>query len=221
MSFTTDTPVLPFADLSAQWLEASTRAISASADLYTEVLRTQADATTALLDAYTATGVQTAARGSEAVEVADEAATKAVRGTARAAKRATKRTASATRKATAAPRRAAAATEKAAVEAPIAGYDDLTAEEITGKLPELSQVQLAAVTAYERANGKRATVLDRAKALTGAEPVPGYDELTADEVQKLLTGADAETAAKVRDYERRHKDRSSVVEPAVRNADAS
>src|SRR3954452_7654084 len=154
MSFTTETPVLPFADLPAQWLEASTRAITASADLYTEVLRTQADATTALLEAYTATGLQTAERGGEAVEVADEVATKAVRGTARAAKRATKRTATATRQATAAPRRAAAATAKAAVEAPIAGYDDLTAEEITGKLPELSQVQLAAVTAYERANDK-------------------------------------------------------------------
>jgi hypothetical protein len=217
MSPTTDMPVLPFADL----LEASTRAITASADLYTDVLRSQADATAALLEAYAATGVQTAARGGEAVEVADEAATKAVRGTARVARRATKRTASATRKATATPRKAPAATAKAAVEAPIAGYDDLTAEEIVAKLPELSQVQLAQVVTYEQAHAKRATVLDRVKALTGAEPVPGYDELTADEAQKVLTGADATTAAAIRDYERRHKDRSSVVESAVRNADAS
>jgi hypothetical protein len=217
----TDTPVLPFADLSSQLLEASTRALTVSADLYTEVVRTQADAATALIEAYTATGLQTAARGGEAVEVADEAATKVVRGTARATKRATKRTASATRKAAAAAPRKAAATAKAAVEAPIAGYDDLNAEEITAKLPELSQVQLAAVTTYEQAHDKRATVLERAKALTGAEPVPGYDELTADEVQKLLTGADAQTAAAVRDYERRHKDRSSVVEAAVRNTDGS
>jgi hypothetical protein len=216
MTPTTDTPVLPLADL----LEASTRAISASADLYTDVLRSQADATAALLEAYAAAGRQTAARGAEATEAVEETAEKATRGTARAAKRATRRTASVTRKAARAPRKAAAPA-RATVQAPITGYDDLTADEVTSKLPELSQTDLAAVVAYEQAHDKRATVLDRAKALTGAEPVPGYDELTADEAQKLLTGADAQTAAAVRDYERRHKDRTSVVEAAVRHADAA
>jgi hypothetical protein len=64
-------------------------------------------------------------------------------------------------------------------------------------------------------------VLDRVAALSGPEPVPGYDELTADEAQKLVTGGDAELAAAVRDYERRHKGRASVIDAAVRNADAS
>jgi hypothetical protein len=58
-------------------------------------------------------------------------------------------------------------------------------------------------------------------ALTGPEPAPGYDELSADDAQKLLTGGDAALAAAVRDYERRHKGRTSVIDAAVRNADAS
>ena len=49
-----DTPVLPFADpfaaLETQ-IEASTRAINASAELYTHVLNTQAAATRAFLEA--------------------------------------------------------------------------------------------------------------------------------------------------------------------------
>ena len=223
-----DTPAVPFAgplaNLPAQFLEASTTALSASADLYTELVRSQADATAGLLDAYLAVGRQAAGTGQETVEVAEETATKVTRGTARATARATKRTATATRKAAGAARRTAKAPAKAAqaaVEAPIAGYDDLTADELVAKLPELSQVQLAQVAAYEQANAARSTVLERVSALTGPEPAPGYDELTADEAQKLVTGGDAELAAAVRDYERRHKARTSVVDAAVRNADAA
>jgi hypothetical protein len=237
---TTETPVLPFADLPAQFLEASTRAITASADLYSEVVRSQADATAGLIDAYLGAGRQAAETGGEAAATAEQAATTAVRDTARAGRRATKRTGAATRKAAATTRKAAAGTRKAAAtapkaaaatsrraaaavtpEPPIAGYGDLTADELVAKLPELSQVQLVEVGAYEQANDKRTTVLERVAALSGPEPAPGYDELTADDVQKLLTGGDAELAASVRDYERRHKNRASVIEAAVRHADAS
>src|SRR3954470_22932818 len=238
-------PALPFTasltDLPSQWLEASTRALTASADLYTEVLRTQADAATGLVEAYLAIGRQTTTTGREAVQTADEATTQVVEGTARATRRATKRTARATRKAakpaaraaTAAPRTAAraagaatrtagrAASKAAPATAPITGYDNLTAEDVVAKLPELSQAELAQVTAYEQAHDARTTVLDRVEALTGPEPAPGYDELTADDAQKLVTGGNAELAAAVRDYERRHKNRSSVVDAAVRHVDAS
>jgi hypothetical protein len=207
-----DTPAVPFAgplaDLPAQFLEASTAALRAAADLYTELVRTQADATASLFEAYVAVGRQAAGTGQEAVEVAEETTTKVTRGTARAATRATKRTATATRKA-------------AGAEAPVAGYDDLTAEEVVAKLPELTQVQLAQVAAYEQAHDARSTVLERVSSLRSAEPAPGYDELSADEAQKLVTGGDAELAAAVRDYERRHKGRTSVIDAAVRKADAS
>ena len=232
-----DTPVLPFADpfadLPSQWLEASTRAITASAELYTEVLNTQAQATRALLEAYSGLGAQavqigseraaeTTERAAETTERATETAARTTRTAARATSRATKRT---TRRAASTTRRAAkpaarAAAAPAAPTAPISGYDGLTAEEIVAKLPEQPQTTLAEIATYEQANQKRATVLQRIAALTGPEPAPGYDALTADEAQKLITSGSPTLAASVRDYERRHKDRASVVEAAVRHADA-
>jgi len=236
-----DTPVLPFADpfadLPSQWLEASTRAITASAELYTEVLNTQAQATRALLEAYSGLGAQavqvgseraaeTTERAAETTERATETAARTTRTAARATSRATKRT---TRRAASTTRRAAkpdakpaarAVAAPAAPTAPISGYDGLTAEEIVAKLPEQPQTTLAEIATYEQAKQKRATVLQRIAALTGPEPAPGYDALTADEAQKLITSGSPTLAASVRDYERRHKDRASVIEAAVRHADA-
>src|SRR3954469_25724387 len=55
-----DTPVLPFtgafADLPTQWIEASTRALTASAELYTQTLQLQADATRELIETYAGLG---------------------------------------------------------------------------------------------------------------------------------------------------------------------
>ena len=96
----------------------------------------------------------------------------------------------------------------------------MTAEQIVAKLPEQPQTVLAKIATYEQAKDKRATVLQRIAALTGPEPAPGYDALTADDAQKLVTNGSATLAAAVRDYERRHKDRASVIETAVRHADA-
>jgi len=205
----------PFADLTNQWIEASTRAFSASAELYTQALKAQADATRELVETYAGLSSQTTERTAEAT-------TEVARESGRAAQRATRRTATATRRAAKRAKPAAKAVTKAATaEAPIAGYDDLTADELVAKLPAQSQVTLAAVAAYEKAHANRTTVLERVAALTGSEPAPGYDQLTAEEVQKLLTSGDAGQAAAVRDYERRHKGRASVLEAAARNADAS
>lgn len=225
-----DTPVVPFtgpfADLPSQWIEASTRALTASAELYTQTLQFQADAARGLIETYAGLGGQAVRTGAETTERAEEATAKVARETGRATQRATRRTATATRRAVkrakpAAKAAAKAVTPAAAIEPPIAGYDDLTAEELIAKLPEQSQATLVQVAAYEQAHDKRSTVLERVAALTGAEPAPGYDELNADEVQKLLTGGDAALATAVRDYERRHKSRASVLEAAARNAEQS
>jgi hypothetical protein len=220
-----DTPIVPFAgpfaDLPTQFLEASTRALSASAELYTQVLQSQADATRELIEAYAGLGGQAVRTTAATTERAERAATEVTRETGRAAQRATRRTTSATRKAAKQVRAAKPAAAPATVEAPIAGYDDMTAEDIVAKLPEQSQATLVQVASYEQAHDKRSTVLERVAALTGPEPAPGYDELTADEAQKLLTGGDAALATAVRDYERRHKSRASVLEAAARNADES
>ena len=98
----------------------------------------------------------------------------------------------------------------------IARYDTLTAEEITGKLAELSQIDLAKVDAYERKNQNRATVLSRISTLRGNEPWAGYDELTAADVQAALSDGDDERAAQVRSYERGHKNRAGVLKAAER-----
>ena len=97
----------------------------------------------------------------------------------------------------------------------IAGYDDLNAEDITAKLPALSQIDLAKIDAYERKNHNRATVLARVQSLRGAEPWAGYDELTVAEVVAALS-ADDERAAEVRAYERAHKNRAGVLNAAQR-----
>ncbi len=98
----------------------------------------------------------------------------------------------------------------------IAGYDNATAEEITGKLGELSQIDLAKIDSYERRNEGRTTVLSRITALRGDEPWPGYDELTASEVQAVLSEGDDDRARQVRTYERSHKARAGVLRAAER-----
>lgn len=94
----------------------------------------------------------------------------------------------------------------------IAHYDDLTAEEIIGQLSSLSQVDLAKIDAYERKNDNRVTVLNRISSLRGDEPWPGYDELTVADIRKALTAGDDDLAGKAAAYERRHKDRTGVID---------
>jgi ferritin-like metal-binding protein YciE len=134
-----------------------------------------------------------------------------------ATRRSTTRAKRAARKAPGAARAAGAA--KGAVasagDLPIARYDKLTAEEIAGRLNELSQADLAKVAVYERKNDSRSTVLDRISSLQGDEPWAGYDELTVDEVRAAL-GDDEQRIKRVREYERAHKSRASVLEATER-----
>jgi ferritin-like metal-binding protein YciE len=98
----------------------------------------------------------------------------------------------------------------------IARYDSLTADEITSRLPELSQIDIAKIDAYERKNENRTTVLTRISSLRGNEPWPGYDELTAAELQTALSEADDERITQVRSYERAHKNRAGVLRATER-----
>jgi ferritin-like metal-binding protein YciE len=98
----------------------------------------------------------------------------------------------------------------------IARYDKLTADEIIAKLPELSQIDLAKIDAYERKHQSRTTILSRATSLRGDEPWAGYDELTAAEVIAVLSEGDDDRAKDVRGYERAHKNRAGVLKAAER-----
>jgi ferritin-like metal-binding protein YciE len=98
----------------------------------------------------------------------------------------------------------------------IARYDRLTAEEVVGRLAELSQIDLAKIDSYERKHQNRTTILGRITTLRGNEPWAGYDELTAAEVQAVLAEGDDDRAAHVRSYERSHKNRAGVLKAAER-----
>jgi ferritin-like metal-binding protein YciE/uncharacterized protein (DUF433 family) len=98
----------------------------------------------------------------------------------------------------------------------IANYDKLSAEEIIHRLPELSQIDISKIDAYERRHQDRKTVLDRIAGLRADEPWPGYDELTVNEIREVLSEADDSTAKLLASYERRHKRRQGVLEAAER-----
>jgi ferritin-like metal-binding protein YciE len=95
-------------------------------------------------------------------------------------------------------------------------YDELTAEEIVGKLSELSQIDLAKIDSYEHKNQNRTTILSRITSLRGREPWAGYDELTAAEVQAVLSEGDEQRVEHARSYERTHKNRAGVLRAAER-----
>jgi Domain of unknown function (DUF892) len=98
----------------------------------------------------------------------------------------------------------------------IARYDSLTAEEILSKLPELSQIDLAKVDAYERKHDNRTTILSRVSALRRQEPWPGYDELTVAEIDAVIGEGDEQRTKDVAAYERAHKNRAGVLRSAER-----
>jgi ferritin-like metal-binding protein YciE len=99
---------------------------------------------------------------------------------------------------------------------PIARYDELTAEEISGRLGELSQIDLAKVEAYERKRESRTTILARVDSLRGDEPWPGYDELNVEAIRTQLADADDDRTKRVRAYERAHKNRGGVLSATER-----
>jgi hypothetical protein len=95
---------------------------------------------------------------------------------------------------------------------PIAGYDGMTAVEISNRLTSLSQADLEKVDTYERAHVNRSTVLGRIDALRGSEPWRGYDDQTVVEIRDALTGADEAKMRQVRAYEAGHKNRQGVLD---------
>jgi hypothetical protein len=103
-----------------------------------------------------------------------------------------------------------------AAELPFPGYDRLDDKEIGARLPELSQVELAAVETYERSHKDRREVLKKLHYMHTTEPLPGYDALSPEQISEALADADAETVRAVRDYERKFGHRPQVIEAAAR-----
>ena len=99
---------------------------------------------------------------------------------------------------------------------PIAGYDDLTAEEIIAKLPELSQIDLAKVDAYERRHAEPHDGARQDQLAARRRAVARLRRAERRGDPAVLREADADTVEKVRKYERAHKNRSSVLKATER-----
>jgi uncharacterized protein (UPF0335 family) len=102
---------------------------------------------------------------------------------------------------------------------PITGYDKQSADDVASKLKGFSQRQLRMIDAYERKNQNRATITDKIAKLTGDEPWSGYDEQSVEAITTALDDAHAQTAQKVKAYERDHKGRTGVIETADKRID--
>ena len=99
--------------------------------------------------------------------------------------------------------------------APFPGYDKLDAKEVGARLPQLSQVELAAVEAYERSHEDRREVLSKLRYMFTTEPLQGYDGLDPEQIAEALASADAGTVRAVRDYERKFAARQQVMDAAA------
>jgi hypothetical protein len=99
---------------------------------------------------------------------------------------------------------------------PIDRFDHSSGKELTDKFRTLTQSQLEEVETYERSHKERPAILAKLRYLRSKEPLPGYDELSPDEISSAIAGADAETVKAVRDYERKFQRRQSVLQEAAR-----
>lgn len=98
----------------------------------------------------------------------------------------------------------------------IDGYDRLDARKVVAQLPQHSQAELATIETHERSHKDRAAVLNKLGYLLGDEPLPGYDTLDPEQIATALDGADLDTAKRVREYERKFKRRSQVIDTVMR-----
>jgi ferritin-like metal-binding protein YciE len=137
----------------------------------------------------------------ETVREAGQATTNGARKTTPAAKRTARRA----RKVTGAGQRKGAATSDRDVAIP--SYDTLTAEEITGKLAELSQIDLVEIDSYERKHKNRSTILNRITSLRGEEPTAAADPAGAHEAGTDFAAAEGSlrTAADLGDVRAAHR----------------
>lgn len=104
---------------------------------------------------------------------------------------------------------------------PISGYDQLDDKQVSDRLAQLSQAELATVETYERAHADRPAVLEKLRYMRGSEPLQGYDALTPEQIAEALADADSEKVRAVRDYERKFQHRGAVLDEAARVLPAS
>ena len=95
-------------------------------------------------------------------------------------------------------------------------YARLDERKAIGSLPQLTQVELTAIEAFERANRDRSPVLSKLRYLRQREPLPGYDALEPDAIGDALSDAELGTIKAAREYERKLRGRPLVLAEIAR-----
>jgi len=99
---------------------------------------------------------------------------------------------------------------------PLDGYDRLDTTQVVAQLAQRSQSELDAIETHERAHKDRPAVLNKLRYLRGDEPLPDYDTLNPEQISTALGDVDLDTAKRVREYERKFKRRSVVIDAVMR-----
>jgi hypothetical protein len=110
---------------------------------------------------------------------------------------------------------AGAAGASSDTQSPLDGYDHLGTRDVVAQLAQRSQSELASIEAHERSHKDRPEVLNKLRYLRGDEPLPDYDALDPEQISTALDGADLDTAKRVREYERKFKRRSAVIDAVM------
>jgi ferritin-like metal-binding protein YciE len=118
--------------------------------------------------------------------------------------------------------------ETARLAASIRAEEQRMLDQVLAEIPKLtdavageSSADVKTIGAADAAREAARKTTAAAKRFRGAEPWPGYDEQTVDEIRSALAGGDEEKARLVRDYERAHKQRTGVLEAAERELASS
>ncbi|MFD4975759.1 hypothetical protein [Streptomyces sp. NPDC058424] len=97
---------------------------------------------------------------------------------------------------------------------PVAGFSRLGVAEIQQRLRGLSQRELTVIEGYERAHAGRRGVLNTVEQLRQAEPWAGYDAMDPERIKMHLHDVSDRTARQVLEYERRHRQRDTLINAA-------
>lgn len=107
--------------------------------------------------------------------------------------------------------------EPGSADEPFPGYDRADEMELVRELHLHSQAELERIEAYERSHRSRTRVLNKLHYLRQSEPLPGYDDLSVEEIAAAVEDADLATIKNVRAYERKFHNRP-IVQQAVEAA---
>ncbi len=102
---------------------------------------------------------------------------------------------------------------------PIENYDELTVDEVVQRLGGLSAEELDQVHVYEQLNKNRETLIHEIERKMSF-PIEGYDGLNVDEISEHLDGLSVDELRSIRDYEKRNKDRGTLLQEIERKIEA-